>query len=153
MVNGVTSIETFKQILDEHKKYISDVFKDSQNYNSFVISIGYAGFFTVFSAIKNYLTKNEIFWVCILISISVAVFIVWEICKMIFMSILHLLYAYSVKKEPTKFFEKQKELSDRIFELNKCTIPIWIGALVITSSTGFISLLIILRSLIIHFIK
>lgn len=150
MINTPISLDTFKHIISEHKKFISDIYKDSQNYNSFIITVGYAAFFTILSSTKDYLTKNEILLTSIFIAISVALFVLWEIGKMVYVSIFQLKYSYSIHNNPSTFIQKQKELSDKIFELNKKIIPLWVTVLAITFSTGFIAMIIMFISLIKH---
>lgn len=146
----INSNEQLKNFFEEQKKLLTNIIQESKNYNSFFISITYVGFFTLLNAVKNYLGKNELFWITVLIIISIFSFVLWEIGKMIYNSIIFLMYAYSIKKNPQKAVEAQVNLQNLIFNSNKVLIPLWIIVLIISALTGFAAVGIIFKSLILR---
>ncbi|MDD3437288.1 MAG: hypothetical protein PHC64_09085 [Candidatus Gastranaerophilales bacterium] len=131
----INSQVNFKQFFDEQKKFLSTILQESKNYNSFFITATYVGFFTIFNAIKSYLNQNELFRIVILITISIFSFVLWEIGKMIYNSIIILKYFNSIKKEPSKTIEIQQNLQKSIFDSNKILIPLWLIVLTISALT------------------
>lgn len=142
----------FKKFFEEQNKLLNIALQESKNYNSFFISVAYVGFFTLFNAAKNYLNKEDLFLIIILITISIFSFVIWEIGKMIYNSIIFLNYIYSIKKEPLKTIEIQEKLKIKIFNSNKVLIPLWIIVLILSALTGFIAVAIMFKSIILKII-
>lgn len=60
----------------------SFLFDKAQTYTNFVVTLGYAGFFAIWSLIKNQMNAWDMKLVAVLLGISLMVFIVWTLINM-----------------------------------------------------------------------
>lgn len=125
-----------REILEAQKELLAHTFSQAQAYTNIILVAGYAGFFAIWSFIRQDLSKQQIFWSGLMISISLAVFIAWETYGMFFRSRSVMGIAKAVNDPPN--FERlllthQKNEHERIIRFGR----VWIVVLVVVVGTGF----------------
>lgn len=68
-----------KDLLNAQKELTAHTFSQAQAYTNLVLVAGYAGFFAIWSFIKTDMSRAQIFWSGLLITLSLTTFMVWEI--------------------------------------------------------------------------
>ncbi|MDI1273750.1 hypothetical protein [Polaromonas sp.] len=91
-----------KEKLEAQKELISHAYGQARAYTNLILVAGYAGFFAIWSFLKPELTKPEIFWSAILVSVSLAAFVFWEVYQGYFQS-RQLLGLVKAVKNPDQF--------------------------------------------------
>jgi len=125
-----------RELLSAQKELLAHAFGQAQAYTNVVLAAGYAGFFAIWSFLKPELSKVQIFWSALLVSVSLATFILWEVYQVSYRSRSLLSLARAVD-DPARFHEhmlkyRQSE-QDRLIELKR----LWVGTYAVTVLTGF----------------
>ena len=141
-----------EKIIEAQKELLAFTFSQAQAYTNLIIVAGYAGFFALWNFVQDDITKTQLFWSGILITISLIVFVLWEVYGM-FRRSRSLLEISEAVNKPNEFEElirshKQKE-SERAISYGRT----WIAALSITVLTGFSAIGIMLWSFISGLLK
>lgn len=122
-------------------------FGHAQTYTTVVIFGGYAGLFGIWSFTRDSLSTNVNFWVGLLIAISMLTFVSFEIFKMI----MHTRESIKVRNlfidalSPEQFLAKHQVLvKESNLTSQKVVIPVWVVALIISTTTGIGAALILI---------
>ena len=75
-----------QKIIEDQKQMLSTMYDRSHTYNSIILVIGYAGFFGLWTLIRDHISSGQALWGALLISISLIALIFFETYKMIFSS-------------------------------------------------------------------
>jgi len=75
-----------EEIIDSQIKIASAIYEKAIAYIHLIIMAGYAGFFGLWSLTRNLLTTKQVFWSALFMTISVSVFVFFEVVQMIFTS-------------------------------------------------------------------
>jgi hypothetical protein len=132
-----------REMLEAQKELLAYTFSQAQSYTNLIIVAGYAGFFAIWTQMAGEMAPATRFWSGLLISISVAGFIGWEVYGMILRSKSMFGVARAVN-DPQRYEEliaqhraEQKEVAIQVGR-------IWLIALPFIAGTAFLALLIIL---------
>lgn len=129
-----------QQTIEDQKQILSALYDRSHTYNSIILVIGYAGFFGLWTLIKDYIADWQALWAALLISISLIALIFFETYKMIFSSWLVLTWQkelIEVKPGQTyDFMERWNVFKLRLATANLWHIRIWIVQLCIIIPTA-----------------
>lgn len=125
-----------RDLLNAQKELIAHAFGQAQAYTNVVLLAGYAGFFGIWSFLKPELSKSQLFWSALLVSLSLAAFILWEVYQSFYRSRSILSLARTVE-DPARFSElvEQYRLDefDRVITLRR----VWVVAFSFCVVTGF----------------
>jgi hypothetical protein len=72
-----------EKIADAQLKIVTATFEKAAAYTNLMLIGGYAGFFGLWSMTKEFLSKHQVLWAALLVLISLTLFIVFEVVKMI----------------------------------------------------------------------
>jgi len=67
--------------IDSQKKFMSEMYEKAIGYTNIMILAGYAGFFGLWNATKEHISKQQMMWAALLMLISLAIFVFFEIWK------------------------------------------------------------------------
>lgn len=127
------------------RDFILDITTESysraQAYTSFIIGAGYASFLAIWHTAYGDLDPNYRVWAIIFLSISILVFVVFEVTKMILSSVMLLKQANIVSLDNNSFMEALKVANQKKKEMISTHLRIWVFTLVTTVSTAFLALL------------
>ena len=115
------------------------VFDRAAAYTSLILFGGYAGAFAIWNFTRDHLTEWAEIWAALLLIISLATFISFEVFKMIILSRRTFKQRALLTKSlpPDLFFKELQELDHHNdIKMTKLVIPIWIGSLSIAVSTA-----------------
>ncbi len=115
------------------------VFDRAAAYTNLIMFGGYAGGFAIWNFTRDMLGTSAQAWVALLLIISLATFILFEVFKMVFSSKAVFRQRAILTKEmpPDQFFAKLRELEQHDnLRIAKILIPLWVGVLVISVSTA-----------------
>jgi hypothetical protein len=143
---------TQRDPVDVQKELIAHAFGHAQAYTNVVLSVGYAGFFAIWSFLKPDLSKGETLWSALLVSVSLTVFILWEVYQSFYRSRSIMSLAETVK-DPSRFEvaidRYRREENSRVISLKR----VWVVAFLLTVVTGFGGTLILIYAFIRSLIK
>ncbi len=91
----------YKQYLDALTESLSLQYDKAASYFNIIFAAGYAGLFTAWGNLKDDLTKQQNFIICFSLVISIGVFMLWEVIKMI--------STYRQIKKSQKILDQSKE--------------------------------------------
>ena len=136
-----------REILEAQKELLAHTFSQAQAYTNVILVAGYAGFFAIWSFLKPDMTKATVFWSGLLISLSLAGFIAWEVYNMFFRSRSILGIARAVKY-PEQFeqlmLNHTKAEQERLITYGR----IWLMQLPFVVVTGFGAIAILISAFI-----
>lgn len=132
-----------REMLEAQKELLAHTFSQAQSYTNLIIVAGYAGFFAIWTQMASEMAPATRFWSGLLISLSVAGFIGWEVYGMILRSKAMLEIARAVN-DPQRYeelmIEHRAKQNDKAIQIGR----IWLIALPFIAGTAFLALLIIL---------
>ena len=136
-----------REILEAQKELLAYTFSQVQAYTNVILVAGYAGFFAIWNFVKPDLTKATVFWSGLLISLSLAGFIAWEVYNMFFRSRSILGISRAVN-ETEKFdqlmLNHTKTEQERLITYGR----VWIIQLSFVVITGFGAIVILISAFI-----
>lgn len=68
-----------RELVDAQKELLAHAYGHAQKYTSVVLLAGYAGFFTIWSYLREDFSKGQVFSSGFLISLSLSTYIIWEV--------------------------------------------------------------------------
>ena len=126
--------------LEMRRQVIAEAYERSEKYTNIIILAGYAGIFSMWSLIKNYLDKDIVLISALMIGVSLTTFIIWEVFKMFVSAaqckkISEILYQ---NKKPSLIQKDLQDFSVKVRNLNNRIHSFWwIIVLIITILFGF----------------
>jgi hypothetical protein len=128
-------------VIESQVKVLSATFDKSAAYTNLIVLAAYAGFFGLWQLTKDYLPKNLGLWSALLMLISVAVFVIFEVVKMVviqhnFFERAKALRAPEVQADPAKLMKALSSLDEVHEKVLFHFMRFWVVALVLTISTG-----------------
>lgn len=75
--------ERNEEQINQYKEVVRDSFGQAAGYARVITGLGYAGIFTLWGFTKEHINETATFLVAILMSVSLVVFVAWEIYRMI----------------------------------------------------------------------
>ena len=127
---------TDRELLDAQKELLAHTFSQAKAYTNVILVAGYAGVFAIWSFLKDDLTKATAFSSGLLISISLALFIAWEVYSMFFRS-QSILGVARALEDPDRFeqlmLDYRTSEQERIIRYGR----IWLIQLPLVVATGF----------------
>lgn len=106
-----------EQLLEDLRKLQADQFERANNYTNIVIGGGYAGAFAIWSLVSDVLSKNQRAWIGMLLLVSILVFVMWEVTKMILIGVHAQNFVRLAAAEPLhleKLLQEQKSAEVRL---------------------------------------
>lgn len=118
------------QIAEAHQKLITISYDKAATYTTVIIFGGYAGFFAIWQITKDYLTKQQTLWSALLILVSLLLFVLFEVLKMVlvtkaFLSKAKILQKPEVRTNPQRLLQALNELETVQQTILKGFIAIW----------------------------
>jgi hypothetical protein len=135
------------EMLAAQKELLSHTFSQAQAYTNVILAAGYAGFFAIWSQMGPNLTPATKFWSGLLISLSVAGFVGWEVYGMIIRSKSMLGIAQAVNN-PEQYQQLMAEHRETQHHRAVQVGRMWLVALPLIAGTGFTALAIMLSAFI-----
>lgn len=136
-----------KELIEAQKEILASTFSQAQAYTNLIIAAGYAGFFGIWSFVKDDLTRGTMFWSALLISLSLAAFIAFEIYGMYYRSVTLIGIANALddaERFESLILRHRAEEKERAIVFGR----LWLGVLSFTVVTGFLALFILLSAFI-----
>jgi hypothetical protein len=131
-----------QELLEAQKELLASTFNQARAYTNVLLAAGYAGFFGIWAFVRSYLTRGEVLWSALLVMVSLALFVAWEIFGMYLRSRTLIAIAKAVA-EPERFEELmlayQRTARDRAIRFGK----VWVVTVWGTVVTGLAALCIL----------
>lgn len=77
-----------KQLIDALATIYKGMYDSAANYTNIIMLAGYAGGFALWSLVGDVLSKEQRSWAGLWLLISLAVFVLWEVTKMILLGVI-----------------------------------------------------------------
>lgn len=132
------------------------LFSNAQTYTTVVIFGAYAAFFAIWSFTKDDMTRGQLYWTAILMGVSILVFVLFEVFKMLMTSFELIRLSRLALRElpPSQFFIKRAAAKQHSMRLtNMLVLPAWGLAVLVTLATGIPAAIILLASLAVKLAK
>lgn len=71
--------------------------ESAKSYLNFVLLIGYGSFFGIWKLMEDELTREQRFWAALLMSASLAIFVLWEVVRMYWSGIQTMIMAFRAR--------------------------------------------------------
>lgn len=132
-----------QKIIEDQKQLVSTLYDRSQTYNTIILAIGYAGFFSLWALVKDHISSIYALWAALYISISLIALIFFETFKMIYTTWLILSWKKElIDVEPGQqydFIQRWNTFKSMIDTANIWHIRIWVIQLCIVVPTGLVA--------------
>jgi len=137
------SLELWKikedKLVDDELAVQSALFDKSSSYNNVVLTLGYAGFFSIWSIVNESLNPVQNAWVGVLLGSSLFVFVVWTLLNSVFLT-------FTVRGR-AKLFEQEFESRQEQIEVfsqghadtaraSNFSMKLWPFVFIFTAGTG-----------------
>jgi hypothetical protein len=144
--------ETNKKILEFQVTAQSQLFDKAATYNNIVVSLGYAGFISIWTWAQETLHPWDAMFSALLIGVSLFFFVLWNVVTTFIVSINNMKLSKILSKAHSSPTLKLLELDEQSREIEKRVLKYyatWYVIFLITAITGFVSgaILIILIGL------
>lgn len=141
-------IEVGEKIIETQIKIVTASYDKAAAYNNVIIVAGYAAFFGLWSLTKGYLSKDLAVWAALLMCISLATFVFFQVYQMAFVSHgLHKKYLSLQDKLKGKsaqaILAELKALEDESKRALVRFLPAWRIHLLIAVATGLSAFLVL----------
>jgi hypothetical protein len=131
---------------DFHIKLVSTLVDKGAAYTNLVILAGYASFFALMPLVKDLLSPGSRRWAGLLMLLSLAAFVGFEIWKMLFMqfAMIRRLRRFSIdnKKPDFDFVKASIQMEKDLHDLQIRFIPVWLAMTTVAILSGFAAVLI-----------
>jgi hypothetical protein len=97
----VAPVPDHRDSLKELVDFQSSMYEKASTYTKVIIGLGYGGFFAVWSGTKQHLSPKALVGSALFETVSLVLFIVFEIWQAMVMSYLSIEFANTVKNRPT----------------------------------------------------
>ncbi len=133
------------ETIDTLTKVMSGAYSQAMAYTNVVILAGYAAAFTIWNFTRAYLPEPTVLWIALLLTISAAVFIVFETYKMIVnaRSLRSFHGAVKPDQSPEEFQAAMKDFQSRQQRMVLQSTVVWTITLCIVIPTGYGAVLIL----------
>lgn len=135
---------------DAQKELMAHTYEKAQAYEKAVIAAGYAGFFATWGFLKDTLNETLMVIASMMVTVSLSVFIAFQVYQMIVTSTIFLAAAQRLQLEPLKFIEAQKEYATKRRDLLVKLRPLWTIALALSVGPALIALVLLGASYVIY---
>jgi hypothetical protein len=133
MVTGVPDART---LLKDVGDLQSAMFDKASNYTKLILGLGYAGFFTVWSGTKSHLSARALVWSALLVTVSLILYIVFEVCQAFIISYLAIQFANSVSASESNVALALSKYKDTARKWLRPLLAAWIAIFPISALTG-----------------
>src|SRR5260370_22328805 len=123
---------TIKELREIQSKF----FDHATNYTKLVLSLGYGGFFAAWSITRQYLPPRRIVWSALCMTVSLLLFILFEVLQTWIISSLGLKFSGAKVDSDAAIIAAQKRFSQEYATRIKALGSIWIVLFPLTVFTG-----------------
>lgn len=125
-----------REIAEAQQKIITVSYDKAASYATIIIFGGYAGFFSIWNLSNQYLSKWQTIWSALLILISLLLFVLFEVFKMIAVSRIllaqkNVLRLPEVQSDPERLLHEIKKLEQSQNSFGRVFVIIWTVVVVI----------------------
>lgn len=135
------------ELLNAQKELLAHSYGHAQAYTTVVLLAGYAGFFAVWTFLKQDLSKEQVFSSGLLIALSLSSYIIWEVYQSFYRS-RTLLGLNKAIQNPDNFeillAAHKKNEQERLISFGR----VWVFVFWFTVSTGFSAVSILIYAFI-----
>lgn len=141
------------QIREQQERLIAQSYDKAATYTTIIVFGGYAGAFALWQMTKEFLTKGQVYWIALLLLISLSAFVLFEVGKMALMtrtimSKAKLLQEPGLQQDPVRFLAALKALDLSYAALHRPFMIGWAIALVISVGAGVAAISVLAYALV-----
>ena len=115
------------KVIEEHKKVLGAATERAIAYTNLITVAGYAGFFALWQITKDYLSRNQVLWSAVLMLTSLALFVLFEVCKAYYSSRAVMEYAAILHKPENRGSLVKLEAQIERFRFDEQKRFVWFG--------------------------
>jgi hypothetical protein len=130
--------KSLAETIRELRQLQEQFFSHAQTYTKLVLGLGYGGFFAGWSGAKSYLTPRCVLWSILLITVSLLLFILYEVAQSCVLSILSLQFAGNQLDTHEQIIQAQNRLKSGSMSARKVLVPIWVVTFPTCVLTGLV---------------
>ena len=128
----------------------ASLYDKAASYNNVVITLGYAGFFSVWNLVSEELSRNENALVALLLGSSLLVFVCWTLLNSLFVTLNFKRYA-SILNQDFQTFDEELEAHRLVEDKTKRSVlrlqRFWPAVFLISALTGLLAGLLVMTEL------
>lgn len=144
-LGGISAARRQKEELEQRKQMLIEMisaYDKGTTYTTLIFAAGYAGYFAIWDWVREYMTRVEMLTTALLIGISLAMFIFWQVYTMFFISKQHIALDEVINKQ-----DLDSALITFNAEMTKLQIryaKIWRVVFVLTTAPGIAGAVVLL---------
>lgn len=127
------------------KELLASTFSQARAYTNLILAAGYAGFFATWTFTRELLSPAEVLWSALLVTMSIAGFITWEVFSMIHRSRAMLAVAQAVADRDLyaeRIVQVRREQQEKAIIFGR----IWVPSLIFIVGTAAVGALILMAA-------
>jgi predicted Holliday junction resolvase-like endonuclease len=117
-----SSVEYRLQV-NASKEMITHLYKQSSAYTQLIMVGGYAAYFAIWNSVKDYLTPVSTLWAALAMLVSIAIFVLFEVYKMLYASGHMVKLGQKIETNPGAIVEQWKKLDQ---QFNRKFYRVWL---------------------------
>lgn len=138
-------VELGEKIIETQIKIVTASYEKAVAYTNVIVIAGYAAFFGLWTLTKDYISKDQALWAALLMSVSAATFVFFQVYQMVFtaqslnskyLSLDERLKGKTAEAILTELKSLDEEAKRAVLRL----LPIWRIHLLIAVSTGLVGI-------------
>ena len=132
------------KLLKDLQEFQSSFFDKASTYTKIIIGIGYGGFFAAWSGTKQYLGPRLVVESALLMTVSLLLYVVFEICQTMIISYLAIDFARAVDVPGADVAKSLEAYSRRSSQLTRPLLSAWKIVFPISALTGLSAAIVLI---------
>ena len=141
-------LKEFEQLLEALTKFQAQMYDRASAYTRLILTVAYAGFFTVWAATSKYMGKSALLWSALLMILSVMAYALFEVTQMLFISMAALRLGKAIQEQPTNAQVALQNHGRWEAKNGKRFAGVWVVALLLSIPTGYAAACILVGSIV-----
>ncbi len=145
---GKQQEDAMSKVIDVNMKILAAAYDKAISYTQVVIMVGYGSFFAMWSFTRDSLSKRQVLWSAIFMSISIVTFVLFEVYQMYcrgksLLSLQKALLARDTKDDLQKLEIRLDEHTAKMQTMTVSQGRYWLANVIVAVVTGLIAIVII----------
>jgi hypothetical protein len=125
-----------RSILKELADFQSSMYDKASTYTKVIVGLGYGGFFAAWSGTKQHLSPKALVASALFITVSLVLYIVFEICQTMIMSYLSIQFANTVNQPGADVSDALQKYKSKALKLTTPLLSVWKIVFPVSALTG-----------------
>src|SRR6266567_1302944 len=123
-------------VLKELGDFQSSMYDKASTYTKVIVGLGYGGFFAAWTGTKQHLSAKALVWSALFVTVSLVLYIVFEICQTTVVSYLSIQFANTVNRPDADVANALQKYKKQAIRLTRPLLSVWKILFPVSALTG-----------------